>query len=145
VRLWSLHPRYFDRQALTACWREALLAQSVLAHPGRGYHRHPQLERFKEQSDPLGAIAAYLEGIADEASERGYRFDRTKIGHAPTAGALIPVTTGQVDYEWAHLVAKLAARSPDLATRWADVVSPEVHPLFRTTPGPISSWERVRG
>ncbi|WP_113719471.1 pyrimidine dimer DNA glycosylase/endonuclease V [Arthrobacter dokdonensis] len=23
MRLWSVHPRYFDRQALLACWREA--------------------------------------------------------------------------------------------------------------------------
>jgi len=26
MRLWSVHPRHLDRQGLTACWREALLA-----------------------------------------------------------------------------------------------------------------------
>jgi hypothetical protein len=154
-----VHPRYFDRQALTACWREALLAQSVLTHPGRGYDRHPQLERFKDQRDPVWAIAVYLRGIADEADSRGYRFDRTRIGkdqagesapdHEPEPSAraahpLIPVTSGLVAYEWTHLTAKLAARSPDVAERWSHVVRPDVHPLFRTVPGEIAAWERVR-
>ena len=31
MRLWSLHPRHLDRQGLTGCWRETLLAQAVLA------------------------------------------------------------------------------------------------------------------
>ena len=31
MRLWSLHPSQLDRRALVAGWREALLAQKVLA------------------------------------------------------------------------------------------------------------------
>jgi hypothetical protein len=30
MRLWSIHPKYLDRQGLLAVWREGLLAQSVL-------------------------------------------------------------------------------------------------------------------
>jgi phage FluMu protein Com len=30
MRLWSIHPKYLDRQGLIALWREALLAQSCL-------------------------------------------------------------------------------------------------------------------
>jgi hypothetical protein len=30
MRLWSIHPRYLDRQGLVALWRESLLAQSCL-------------------------------------------------------------------------------------------------------------------
>jgi len=30
MRLWSIHPKYLDRQGLLAVWRESLLAQSVL-------------------------------------------------------------------------------------------------------------------
>ncbi|KAE8763172.1 pyrimidine dimer DNA glycosylase/endonuclease V [Georgenia thermotolerans] len=26
MRIWSLHPRYLDRQGLTACWREGQVA-----------------------------------------------------------------------------------------------------------------------
>ncbi|WP_434615443.1 pyrimidine dimer DNA glycosylase/endonuclease V [Arthrobacter sp. A5] len=144
MRLWSLHPRYFDRQALTACWREALLAQSVLANPGRGYRNHPQLERFMAQSDPIGAIGIYLSAIAEEADARGYRFNTGKISARPELDALIPVTSGQLAYEWLHLLTKLGTRSPQVARRWADEVAPEAHPLFSVTQGPIASWERVR-
>lgn len=31
MRLWSLHPKYLDRQGLLAVWREGLLAQKVLS------------------------------------------------------------------------------------------------------------------
>ena len=31
MRLWSIHPHQLDRAALVACWREALLAQAVIA------------------------------------------------------------------------------------------------------------------
>ncbi|WGW11590.1 pyrimidine dimer DNA glycosylase/endonuclease V [Saxibacter everestensis] len=144
MRLWSVHPRYFDRQALTACWREALLAQSVLAKPAGGYSNHPQLERFRAQAEPAAAVASYLAGIADEADSRGYRFDRGKINRQPQPGPLIPVTSGQLGYEWSHLLAKLNTRSPDVARRWVDEASPAPHPLFTTIPGPVSSWERVQ-
>ncbi|SEB91136.1 hypothetical protein SAMN04489806_2105 [Paramicrobacterium humi] len=141
MRLWSVHPRHFDRQALTACWREALLAQAVIVAPGRGYSRHPQLQRFREAADPLTAIGAYLHGIADEADARGYRFAREKI----TSGADAPrleVTDGQLDYEWGHLLTKLQARSPAVWEHWREVARPEPHPLFTVVPGPIAVWER---
>jgi hypothetical protein len=83
MRIWSLHPRYLDRQGLTACWRESLLAQAVLAGRTKGYRHHPQLIRFQAQADPLAAVGAYLAGIADEASSRGYRYDATKILSRP--------------------------------------------------------------
>jgi hypothetical protein len=79
MRLWSVHPRYFDRQASTACRREALLAGAVLAGQTSGYLGHPQLERFRVHSSPLDAISAFLRGIADEADARGYTFDRAKM------------------------------------------------------------------
>ena len=58
VRIWSLHPRYLDRQGLTACWREGLLAQAVLAGRTKGYRHHSQLERFRAQPDPVAAVGA---------------------------------------------------------------------------------------
>ena len=144
VRLWSVHPRYFDRQALAACWREGLLAQSVLLNPGRGYSNHPQLERFRDQVSPVDAISAFLEGIADEADDRGYNFARGKIASSGTEVALISVTRGQLQYEWSHLRAKLRRRSPDVAELCADVRMPELHPVFTLVDGRIASWERPK-
>lgn len=126
---------------LVAGWREALLAQAVLAGRTKGYRNHPQLLRFQEAPDPIETIGAYLRGLHDEAVVRGYRFDATKILGTETLPAKLPVTRGQMDYEWAHLGAKLAARSPGDAQRWrASIPSP--HPLFEVIPGQIAVWER---
>jgi hypothetical protein len=142
VRLWSLHPRFLDRQGLTACWRESLLAQAVLAGATRGYTRHPQLERFREHPDAVELVGAYLAGVADEADARGYRFDRHRIRVPSDAVGRVEVTDGQLAHEWRHLLGKLEVRSPELAERWRDA-EPAPHPLFRVVPGPIATWERV--
>ena len=165
MRVWSLHPEYLDRQGLTACWREGLLAQAVLADRTRGYRSHPQLVRFRRQTDPLASVGAYLAVVADAAAARGYRFDRTRIDRphgiasaeeaggsaggadvVPGAADVVPriaVTDGQVALEWAHLRAKLAQRSPDVLRAIDHVVVPRVHPLFVVVPGPVEEWERA--
>ncbi|WP_026372908.1 pyrimidine dimer DNA glycosylase/endonuclease V [Agrococcus lahaulensis] len=138
MRIWSLHPGLLDRPGLTACWREALLAQAVLAGRTRGYTRHPQLQRFREQPDPIAAIGAYLVGVADAAEARGYRFDRSRID-VPGPAPRMVVTDGQLEYEWAHLRAKLARRTPE-RLRYAR--RPVPHPLFTVEPGSVAEWER---
>lgn len=140
MRLWSLHPRYLDRKALVAAWREGLLAQAVLAGRTRGYRNHPQLARFRATPLPVCYVAAYLNGLLAEAVARGYRFDGGKIdGGGPVAP--LTVARGQLDYEWAHLKAKLRQRDPDWLTRFAGIAAPEAHPLFRVVPGGVAEWE----
>lgn len=155
MRLWSVHPRYLDRQALAACWREGLLAQAVITKSSGGYSNHPQLERFRACEEPLHSLGAFLGGIVDEADARGYNFVRDKILRDParvedgdrTAAAqgappLIPLAAGQLDYEWGHLLAKLQARSPERAADFALLQTPDAHPIFEVVPGGIASWER---
>jgi hypothetical protein len=144
MRLWSLHPRYLDSQGLVALWREALLARAVLRGETRGYLHHPQLERFRAHPHPRSAINSYLASVHSEASARGYSFDRSKIGPVRTV-AVIPLTTGQLAFEWQHLLRKLAARSPGLHAQWGGVANPECHPLFQLHAGPIAAWERASG
>ncbi len=141
MRIWSVHPRFLDGKGLVACWRETLLAQAVLEGRTRGYTRHPQLDRFRAQEDPVSAIGAYLAGLADEADARGYLFDRSRIEQPGTKNALVAVTDGQLAYEWTHLQAKLAGRSPAVAARWRDAAA-EPHPLFQVVPGGVERWER---
>jgi len=140
MRLWSLHPRYLDAKGLVALWREALLAQKVLAGGTRGYRNHPQLARFKRLRDPAGAVAAYLKAVHAEATTRGYRFDAAKIGPAARR-VRIPVTRGQLAYELAHLKAKLARRNPAAHGRIGSLSRPQAHPLFRITAGDVEAWE----
>lgn len=143
MRIWSLHPRYLDAKGLVACWRETLLAQKVLDGKTAGYRNHPQLIRFRDGSDPVTLIGAYLEGLALEADARGYRFNRSLVLRAPPPGPdPLRVTTGQLDHERNHLLAKLAIRSPDRVTAVpAAPDQPDPHPLFVVVPGPVEPWE----
>ncbi len=72
---------------------------------------------------------------------RGYSFDKSKIKSAGKAVAL-SVTSGQVAYEWAHLLAKLKERNPALYQQWLATEVPEVHPLFEVRAGGVEPWER---
>lgn len=141
MRLWSLHPKYLDTRGLVALWREGLLAQAVLRGETRGYRHHPQLVRFRMSAAPLDAVAAYLGVVHGEATRRGYAFDPAKL-RPPGAGIAIPVTTGQLAYEWQHLLAKLAVRDPAAYDRLRDLGAPDCHPLFRACEGGVEAWER---
>jgi hypothetical protein len=151
MRIWSIHPKYLDAKGLVALWRETLLAQAVLRGETRGYINHPQLERFRAlnqsvrfraQSQPLSAIAEYLTAVHAEALNRGYNFDQSKIGqiHTPTP---MQVTSGQMEYERQHLLAKLAVRSPSLYQQYHKLASFEAHPMFTVRAGEVEEWERV--
>ena len=142
MRLWSLHPRYLDRQGLTALWREGLLAQAVLLGRTVGYRQHPQLLRFWSEADPVAAIGAYLLAVQGEAETRAYSFDRRKI-ERPGNGQRICVNIGQVQFEWRHLRNKLAARSPQWHEKWHAIALPECHPIFQMRAGGVEAWEKV--
>lgn len=142
MRLWSLHPGWLDAQGLVAVWREGLLARAVLAGRTRGYRHHPQLERFRAHPSPLYAINAYLAAIHEEATARGYAFDRSRFGSL-RAIEPIALTRGQLDCEWAHLAGKLARRNPEQFERLQQARRPTCHPLFHLRPGPVASWERA--
>ncbi|HET8614657.1 MAG TPA: pyrimidine dimer DNA glycosylase/endonuclease V [Actinomycetales bacterium] len=141
MRIWSLHPEQLDRQALVACWREGLLAQAVLAGRTTGYRQHPQLRRFLAQVDPLVSVVAYLEAVASEADRRGYHFDRGRLDPVDLAAtSSIPVTEGQLAYEWQHLLAKVAGRNAHLLGGLR-ATTPRPHPLFHLVPGDVADWE----
>ena len=141
MRLWSLHPRYLDPQGLVALWREALLARAVLRGLTLGYRRHPQLARFLAHPSPCAAISAYLGAIHEEATARGYSFDRSKIGRLRDVER-IRVTRGQLEFEWRHLLAKVAERSPAHYRKLRLVRTPRCHPLVRLRAGDVEAWER---
>ena len=141
MRLWSLHPSLLDRVGLVALWREALLAQKVLLGATKGYRQHPQLDRFRQSGNPIRAISSYLWSVADEAQERGYDFDRSKIAMR-RGRVVIRVTTGQLAYELAHLKKKLRSRDPK-RLRLAGMRQPvRANPTFKAVEGPIAPWER---
>ena len=123
-------------------WREALLAQKVLAGATKGYRRHPQLDRFRQSSHPMRAIASYLWSVADEAKERGYLFDVSKI--AKRRGKVtIRITTGQLAYELTHLKQKLRQRDPKRLQLVSERKAIKINSTFKAVDGPIAPWERT--
>ena len=142
MRLWSLHPKYLDRIGLVALWRESLLAQKVLQGLTIGYVNHPQLTRFKTDSDPVGVVGRYLAEVWDEACRRGYNFNRDKI-ERETAGAPVGINSGQLEHEFALLSARLKKRSPDKYREIKSVRKVECHPVFTIVRGPVEEWEKL--
>lgn len=78
------------------------------------------------------------------ASYCSYAFDRSKVGPVRAIDP-IPVSSGQLAYEWRHLLAKLAVRNPAVFARWRTVAVPACHPLFHQQAGPVAAWERTSG
>ncbi len=143
MRLWSIHPCYLDPKGLVALWREGLLAQKVLQGATRGYKNHPQLMRFRKNKTPVGAIADYLRAVADEADKRGYRFDKSKIVSDDSPGKMA-VTSGQLQYEFAHLLQKIEKRAPELHIQLKNIGKIEPHPKFEKVVGGVEDWEVVK-
>ena len=142
MRLWSLHPSLLDRAGLVALWREGLLAQKVLLGATKGYRHHPQLERFRESRNPVRAIATYLWSVADEAKERGYHFDVSKIT-MKRGKITIQVTEGQLAFELMHLKQKLRRRDPRHLQLVEKGEGIKANPTFQAVDGPIALWERT--
>lgn len=140
MRLWSLHPKYLDAKGLVALWREALLAKHVLEGKTKGYRHHPQLKRFQELAQPQNAICEYLAEIAREADVRNYNFDKRKIGRTK-AVRKISVTSGQLNFEYRHLLSKLKKRDRTRFEKIKRLKRIQTHPLFQSRTGEIENWE----
>lgn len=114
----------------------------MLTGKTKGYRHHPQLDRFRAHASPRAAISTYLRAVEQEAMARGYSFDRSKVGGARTS-APIPVTSGQLAYEWQHLLRKLRKRNRAVFRRWQALRTPACHPLMRKRAGKVEAWERT--
>jgi len=145
MRLWSLHPKYLDSKGLVAVWREALLAKNVLLGKTKGYVNHPQLTRFRNSEEPINYINLYLSNIYNESLVRGYVFDKSKFTIDLNLVAIpINVTSGQVKYEWLHLLNKLKERERDKYEQIKSEKEIKLNSVFKMVQGPVEKWEKAR-
>ena len=143
MRLWSIHPKYLDRQGLIALWREGLLARKVLQGRTKGYKKHPQLDRFKCSGFPVDYIERYLYHVLKEAERRKYKFKRTKI--SPKRRRIrLKVSKGQISYEISHLLKKLKRRSPAQYTKLKRIKKILANPIFIVVKGSVERFERIK-
>ena len=141
MRLWSIHPKYLDTKGLVALWREAILAKKVLEGKTKGYKNHPQLERFRESSNPISAINLYLNYIFEESLKRNYNFDKSKIKNQRKKSTL-KVTQGQLIYEFSHLKKKLKMRNKNKLKEVSSIKIPKENSFFKRINGNKESWEK---
>lgn len=142
MRIWSLHPKYLDSKGLVALWRESLLAKHVLEGQTKGYINHPQLDRFKDTTNPLDYLNFYLQEVWRESKLRNYNFNQTKFSPINFVDK-IPVTKGQIAFEQTHLVKKLKQRDLDKFVLFSKLDIWDTHPIFYITEGGVEQWERV--
>ncbi|MDM1523275.1 pyrimidine dimer DNA glycosylase/endonuclease V [Empedobacter stercoris] len=142
MRIWSVHPKYLDAKGIVALWRETLLAKNVLVGNTKGYKNHPQLSRFKSVEKPIEAINQYLAEVWDEATQRGYNFDRNKIDF-DFKKIKIEVTTGQMQYEFNHLLKKLEQRDPKQFKQFENLKMVDCAEIFEVKEGEIEKWEII--
>lgn len=101
---------------------------------------HPQLNRFKESGNPIGAIATYLRFVAEEAIVRKYNFNIEKICNKNYRNK-IEVTSGQVQYEFLHLLSKLKDRDKERYKLHVGKTKIAIHPMFVVVKGGVEPWE----
>jgi hypothetical protein len=142
MRIWSVHPMYIDTKGLVALWREALLAKHVLEGKTKGYKNHPQLIRFKNTENPIDSINQYLFHVYNEAVNRGYHFDKSKINRE-IKPVKIMVTNGQIEFEKRHLLKKLQIRDIRKYNELITLNELILHPIFAAIEGEIEEWEKV--
>lgn len=152
TRLWSIHPSYLDQKALQACWREGLGAQKAikanLSQDKCGYQHHSALTRFMAADDPLAAIGWFLASIQDEATRRGYNYNRSLILKSDKS-VKMNVTLMQQWYEWWHLGQKLVEREEKYrdSAHYAEKFfgsGPVINPMFHIIPGQVEGWEKLK-
>ena len=88
----------------------------------------------------LGAIASYLRYIEKEAKKRGYKFNSNKIINKRIKAKIL-VNSGQIEYEFKHLLKKLKEREPNLYKKLKDTRTIKLHPLFKKKKGGVEEWE----
>lgn len=140
MRIWSLHPKYLDTKGLVALWRETLLAKKVLENKTKGYKNHPQLIRFKNTENPVGAINQYLSEVYYEAKRRNFNFNKDKIDW-DFYSVQLTVNKEQLYYEFRHLLKKLQLRDIDKYNEILTIKPILAHPLFKEIKGNIEGWE----
>jgi len=160
MRFPSYDPIYLDQLGIGGVWREGLGGLKVLRGLTKGYKNHPQLTRFKKCPTPINSFKYYLAVVANNAKLRGYHYDTSKIKPIVVKPVeMIPVTTGQIKYEFDLLQKKLYAplrskKTGKIIRKHRDIGQYrknresvlklgyiKIHPLFKKIKGDVEQWE----
>jgi len=146
TRLWTLHPSLLDQKGIGGCWRERYTAELGLRGLTENHANHSALIRFKAQPDPVAAIGCYGIYLWDDANRRGYHYNFDLIHDPSDFVYRIPVTEGQVEFEYNYLFSKLFWRGSIKEAEKLREYTPDnvpLHPLFYRVEGDKKEeWEK---
>lgn len=145
MRLWSFHPKYLDPVGLSRNWHEGLNGFRALVGQQEMWKNHPQLNRFKDCVYPAVMFCEYMSYVAEECIERGKNYNDLELFHDMQIGEVqIPVTSGQLEYEYWWYSEKLKKRNPLLLQKLPGLQDFEPSPFFLVVDGPVEKWEKVK-
>lgn len=130
MNLWSIHPKYLDKQGLIVLWREALQAQKELAEEADLKTANPLLQEFQKNSNPVKAIGSYLSMIASEGARQGYKLNHEKILCPNFDSEFIKAKEEQVIFEMDFLKEKLKMRDVQKYKELKKAKIVEMNPVF---------------
>lgn len=130
MNLWSLHPKYLDKQGLMSLWREGLAAQKILAENLPIRTPMPMLEEFKKSGNPIKAIGSYLSMVASEGSRQGYKLNHEKILCPNFDAEFIEIKPEQIIFEMDFLKNKLKKRNVKKYYEVAQSSTVDINPVF---------------
>lgn len=142
MRLWSLHPKFLYPQALNTLWRSGILARKILLGEVTKTTNYPHLDRFKGANNPIKCLDHYMYFVLQEALERGYKYDPSKITIVKEFSWRMTTTKNQLRYEWKLLWRRVKEKHPDYLLKMKkEAMTP--HPFFRQIKGPVDPWEEA--
>lgn len=132
MKLWSIHPKYLDKDTLFSCWEEALKVKTIIENRSR--ESNLQVSKFKQCDNPLAQINTYLYYLLQEALKRGYKLDSSKISFGLTIfSKKIVIPRIQADFEFNILLKTMKSKNQKQNRRFKSLKNIEPHPLFKVT------------
>lgn len=110
MSLWTVHPKYLDKQGLISLWREGLLAQKVLNGELDVKLSNPIWRQFRQAENPLKAIGSSPSLWRRKGARGGYKFSHEKIIYPNFEDYEIPVRPQDLIFEMKHLRGRLKLR-----------------------------------
>lgn len=152
MRLWSFHPKYLDNLGLSRCYNEGLGGLKANLGLQRMHKNHPQLVRFKNSKTFIENLSYYLSVVYNYAiydCNKSYKTNELINHWAINNIGKIPVTSGQLDFEYNWLINKMNSGRCKNSFEKVEMLnkdlienSLELHPLFFKIYGNVEPWEK---
>jgi len=148
MRLWSIGIGYMTNERIREWWRNLIMAKNALRNKKHPYHKHAQLQRFRNHAYAFDALNAQMEYLSWFAKPKYIYLDFGFIDEYDEDRAAMHVTIGQLWYELLHLHNRM------ISSYWSSFTisefirnqytyTPLSHAPFRLTDGPVAYWEKT--